>query len=122
VAAIRALAEQPAGTRVHLDVPATLELEDAARGETILRAVQEVITNTTRHAQARNLWLRLKASPAGITLQARDDGATATTFTPGNGLRGMRERFEQHGGQVMAGPAADGGFEVRAMMPLLRTP
>jgi signal transduction histidine kinase len=114
--AIRALAVQPAGARVHLDMPDVLLVEDASRAEALLRAVQEVLTNTARHAQADNLWLRLEPSAAGVTLHARDDGRGAQAFTAGNGLRGMRERFEQFGGRVDAEPAP-AGFEVRAFMP-----
>ncbi|HTM04675.1 MAG TPA: sensor histidine kinase [Vicinamibacterales bacterium] len=115
--AIRALAVQPAGAAVHLDMPGSVIVEDASRAEAILRAVQEVLTNAARHAHADNLWLRLEATPAGVTLYARDDGRGAGAFTAGNGLRGMRERFEQYGGHVEAGPTP-GGFEVRALMPI----
>jgi len=114
--AIRALAVQPTGARVHLDIPDTMEVDDADRAEAILRAVQEVLTNTARHAHASNLWLRLETTPTGVTLHARDDGGGAGAFAFGNGLRGMRERFEQCGGRVDAGPAS-AGFEVRAVMP-----
>jgi len=116
--AIRALAVQPIGARVNVEVSAPLEIEDPARAEALLRAVQEVLTNTARHAQASNLWLRVAMSPTGVTLHARDDGRGAKTFTMGNGLRGMRERFEQFGGRVDAAPGPDAGFEVRAIMPL----
>ena len=115
--AIRALAVQPTGAAVHLDMPDSLIVEDASKAEAILRAVQEVLTNAARHAHAANLWLRLEVTPAGVTLHARDDGRGASGFTSGNGLRGMRERFEQYGGHVEAGPAP-AGFEVRALMPI----
>jgi signal transduction histidine kinase len=35
----------------------------------------------------------------------------------GQGLRGMRERVDLHEGTLAAGPAAHGGFEVRAVIP-----
>jgi signal transduction histidine kinase len=118
--AIRALAVQPTDAAVHLEMPEMLIVEDADRAEAILRAVQEVLTNTARHAHASNLWLRLEATPDGVTLHARDDGRGVRGFTAGNGLRGMRERYEQYGGQVDAGPAP-AGFEVRAVMPIQRS-
>jgi signal transduction histidine kinase len=116
--ALRALAVQPAGARIHLDIPESVEVADAARGEAIVRAAQEVITNTARHAHARNLWIRLTAAAGGVELSARDDGRGAAPIVPGNGLLGMRERFAQHGGRVEFNSPSGGGFEVRAFMPL----
>lgn len=116
--AIRALAIQPIDAQVHLDLPDAVTMDDASRAETILRAVQEVMTNTARHAAARNLWIRLAFSEDGLILQTRDDGRGVDAMTLGNGLRGMRERFEAHGGRVQFRAAAGGGFEVEAVLPL----
>ena len=115
--AIRALAVQPIDAQVHLDLPDAVTMDDASRAETILRAVQEVLTNTARHAAARNLWIRLAFSHEGLILHTRDDGRGADAMTLGNGLRGMRERFEAHGGRVEFRAAAGGGFEVEAVLP-----
>jgi signal transduction histidine kinase len=119
--AIRALAVQQVSAQVHLDVPATLHVDDPDRAEAILRAVQEILTNTSRHARAANLWIQLESSDAGITLHARDDGRGVQTVVWGNGLRGMRERYEQHGGRVDVMPSAESGFEVHAFMPTPRS-
>lgn len=115
--AIRALAVQPVSAQVHLELPGTLHVDDAGRAEAILRAVQEILTNTARHARAANLWIRLEPSDAGVTLHARDDGRGVQTVVWGNGLRGMRERYEQHGGRVDAMPSGS-GFEIHAFMPI----
>ena len=119
--AIRALAIQPIDAHVHLDIPDSLIVDDAARAEAILRAVQEVLTNTARHARAANLWIRLQRSDEGVTVEARDDGRGTVDVAVGNGLRGMRERFEQHGGRVDVMPSTGSGFEVRAFMPIPRS-
>jgi signal transduction histidine kinase len=118
VASIRALAIQPIDARVHLTLPETLVVEDAGRAETLLRAVQEVLTNTTRHARARNLWIQIEAANGGIMLTTRDDGRGTNTVCLGNGLTGMKERFEEHGGRVDVRSGDGGGFEVRAFLPL----
>jgi signal transduction histidine kinase len=115
---IRALAIQPIDAQVHLDIPDTLVVEDVARAEVLLRAVQEVMTNTSRHARARNLWIRLEPAAGGVTLHSRDDGQGTRTVAFGNGLKGMKERFETLGGRVDVRSAADGGFEVNAFLPL----
>jgi signal transduction histidine kinase len=116
--AIRALVIQPIDAQVHLDIPDTLIVDDTARAEALLRAVQEVLTNTARHARARHLWIRLARADNGIVLHTRDDGRGADIVTLGNGLRGMRERFELHGGRVDFQAGERGGFEVQAFLPL----
>jgi signal transduction histidine kinase len=120
-AAIRALALPPAGVQVHLDIPDQLVMDDAAGAEALLRAVQEILTNASRHARAANLWIRLHPTPEGVTLHARDDGMGADTVAWGNGLRGMQERFAQHGGMVHVTTAPGAGFEVQASISFPRS-
>jgi signal transduction histidine kinase len=77
--------------------------------------VQEIVTNTIRHADARELRIEVRSDPDGIVLRAGDDGRGARDLQPGNGLRGLRERFESLGGDV----TFDGsqGFGVTAKVP-----
>ena len=37
---------------------------------------------------------------------------------PGHGIRGMSERAHAVGGELKAGPRADGGFRVQARLPV----
>jgi signal transduction histidine kinase len=115
---IRALVRQPIDASVHLTIPGTLIVEDPARAETLLRAVQEILTNTTRHAHARNLWIDLAEADGGIMLTSRDDGRGTDAIRLGNGLTGMKERFEEHGGRVDLRSGRGEGFHVQAFVPL----
>lgn len=115
---IRALIRQPIDASVHLTLPETLIVEDPARAETLLRAAQEILTNTTRHAHARNVWIDLAEADGGIMLTSRDDGRGTDAITFGNGLTGMKERFEAQGGRVDVHSSRGGGFHVRAFVPL----
>ena len=118
VNAIRALAAATQGLTVHVDAPAVLEIPDAARAHALLRSVQEIITNTTKHAGASNLWIDVEARNDGIALHARDDGRGAIAVREGHGLMGMRERFEEHLGHVEFETHEGRGFEVRGFIPL----
>lgn len=89
---------------------------------TLVRAVQEILSNTIRHAEGRHLTISIDRDSAGdIVLTALDDGRGSADHRPdaapplGNGLRGLVERFEGHGGHV----AFDGGrgFRVTARIP-----
>src|SRR5690606_406715 len=97
-----ALAEVTGGIphpRVHLDVAPGLTPDDE-HAATLVRAVQEIATNTIRHSQAENLWVTLRADDDAVRLEAWDDGRGAEPVVPGNGLRGLRERAEALGGEL----------------------
>ena len=118
VAAIRTLIEGVPALEVSLDVPERMQVEDPERAQVLLRCAQEIITNTVRHASASHLWLKLEQDPDQIRLQARDDGRGCAVATPGNGLRGMRERLAAYGGRVDIITAPDQGFALNVQLPL----
>jgi len=121
--ALRALLAAGGDLRVHLEIPEDLEVRDPAQAHALFRCVQEAITNARKHARARNLWIELAHEEAGTILRARDDGKGAAEVTPGNGLRGMRERLAELGGRVDVETRPGDGFTLRAWMPAVeRTP
>jgi signal transduction histidine kinase len=85
VEVIRSIASAPHAPPVHLDMPERLIVEDEAQALSLVRCVQEIITNATRHANARNLWIRIDVNASGVVLHARDHGRGAHAVTPGNG-------------------------------------
>ena len=117
-AALRTLAGGTPEPRIHLDLPSGLARADPLRAQVLLRCTQEMITNSVRHAQAENLWIRLVQDEHGLALTARDDGRGAARFQPGNGLNGMTERLRQLGGELKIETSPGAGFTLRAWMPL----
>jgi signal transduction histidine kinase len=115
--AVRALTGAAGAMRVHLEMPESVDVADAAQAHAMLRCVQEIITNAARHAAAPNLWIVIESRADGIALHARDDGRGSAAVTWGNGLRGMRERFAEHAGRVEFASAPGRGFEVHGFMP-----
>jgi signal transduction histidine kinase len=89
---------------------------DEEQTAALVRTVQEIVTNTPRHARARELCVTVIRDGDVIRLTATDDGRGAAEVIPGNGLRGIAERFAALGGHV----AYDGGsgFRVAARMPV----
>lgn len=116
-AALRTLVEGVPGLRVHLTMPEVLELEDGARGHCILRCVQEIVTNTLRHAGAQNLWIIIARDAEAITVDARDDGCGAEEVRAGHGLSGMRARLEELGGRLRVATEPSRAFAVSAWLP-----
>ncbi|ALG84102.1 sensor histidine kinase [Gordonia phthalatica] len=101
-------------------------VEHAAVAETVgavaYRIVQESVTNATRHAPGSTVTARLVVDPAQ-TLQVTIDNGAATEPVGdhrggGHGIVGMTERARAVGGTLVAEPTADGGFAVRAELPV----
>jgi signal transduction histidine kinase len=91
-----------------------------AAGLAVYRVAQEALTNVLKHAgPGASARVTLRWEPEQVTVVVRDDGAGAGAGDGhGRGLPGMRERVEPRGGTVAAGPHPDGGFEVRAAIPV----
>lgn len=116
-ATLRPLAAQVPSLGIHLDIASALTVDDPGRAHVLLRCTQEIITNTVRHAGARNLWLQVYRDADRVVIDARDDGCGTDQVDPGNGLRGMRERLEQYGGQLEIESRRGAGFHLRASVP-----
>jgi signal transduction histidine kinase len=82
------------------------------------RIVQEALTNTLKHAGPARARVTVRYEPEALTLEVVDDGLGAPRLDGGgHGLVGMRERAALYGGELAAGPRAEGGFAVRARLP-----
>lgn len=84
------------------------------------RIVQEALTNVVRHSGSRTADVGIAYEPGRIRLRIDDEGPATGTDAggSGNGLAGMRERAAALGGTIEAGTRPDGGFRVRAELPL----
>jgi signal transduction histidine kinase len=95
-------------------------------GEALYAIAREALTNVERHARAGAVVLRLETRQRSTTLTVHDDGAGASSLLLNQiadsathfGLHGLRERVERLRGTFVAGPGPDGGFVVRARIPL----
>jgi signal transduction histidine kinase len=98
------------------ELPATVE-------KAVYRIVQEALTNAARHAGPAKVRVRLGYGEEQVTVAVEDDGSATPDRppAPGIGLTGMRERVAALGGTLRAAPRAEGGFEVRAELPLEKT-
>jgi signal transduction histidine kinase len=120
--ALRTLTDGVPGLKIHVEMPPRFSVEDPRRAHVLLRCAQEIITNTVRHAGATQLSLSLSQGEGGLRLQAKDDGRGAEGATPGNGLRGMRERLSACGGRVDIITAPGQGFALDVRIPLEAAP
>jgi signal transduction histidine kinase len=85
------------------------------------RIAQESLTNVARHARPASATLSIAYGAEELVVEVQDDGRAAPearAVREGHGLIGMRERAASVGGQLEAGPRPEGGFRVRARLPL----
>ncbi|NJP91457.1 sensor histidine kinase [Nonomuraea sp. FMUSA5-5] len=107
-------------------LPATVTVSGERRGlppevdRAAYRIVQEALTNVSRHAGAAAAAVRVDYGGRELVVQVDDDGKATRDAppVPGVGLQGMRERVTALGGRLLAEPRAEGGFTVRAELPL----
>lgn len=86
------------------------------------RIVQEALTNVLKHTAHAEARVVLEYEDDAVFVSVANDGLPGPVPDPGagggHGLIGIQERVAVVGGEVTAGPRPDGGFEIRARLPL----
>jgi signal transduction histidine kinase/DNA-binding NarL/FixJ family response regulator len=101
------------GIKCNLEVVGPADSLPAEVEMTVFRIFQEAVTNARKHADAAELYVRLRAGE-GLVLSIEDDGAgfVPSGLTEGFGLRGMRERAEEIGGRLIVSSTTSRGTSV----------
>jgi signal transduction histidine kinase len=109
-----------AGVEVSVERRGLIDDLPSAVDQAAYRITQEALTNVARHAAAARATVRLARPDGGVVVEIDDDGrgSSAPPSSGGNGIAGMRERARALGGTLQAGPRPDGGFRVRAWLPV----
>jgi ligand-binding sensor domain-containing protein/signal transduction histidine kinase len=114
-----------AGLHYRLDAPGqlpTVPIPPEVR-HNIFLACKEAVTNVVRHAHATAVWVRLKVQPEAFVIEIEDNGRglgglDEKSAQTRNGLRNMRKRMEDIGGEFGFAPAPEGGTLVRLTVPI----
>lgn len=88
---------------------------------TAYRIIQEALTNTLKHAPGASAEVHVDFRDGELRVEVLDTGGRTESTRPspgGHGLTGMRERVALYRGHLEAGPRAEGGFMIRARLPL----
>ena len=110
----------------NIELRATIQLEQARLSDgvaqTLIRIVQEGLTNIARHAAASQVELLLGQTAGQIRLSLSDNGSgSAGRQSPqagcGLGLAGMAERIAELGGALTIARPAAGGFCLQVCLP-----
>ena len=106
------------GVQVHCDLEPVHLPPDAQL--VVYRLVQEAITNITKHARARQVWIELKSRDGAAHVCVRDDGVGFDTRAQPRsafGLIGMRYRVEAEGGSLQITSASGEGTRIDVVLP-----
>jgi signal transduction histidine kinase len=91
----------------------------------VYRIVQESLANVLRHAGRASARVSVAYGVDRVVVMVEDDGQGSRPIhgeaSPGSGhgIVGMRERALGLGGSLAAGPRPEGGFRVRASLPIV---
>jgi signal transduction histidine kinase len=94
-----------------VSLPPTLDLA-------AYRIVQEGLTNVRKHAGDARTSVSVHYGENHLDVEVRNGGEIAIASGGGHGLIGIRERVTLLGGDLESGPAENGGFVLRARLPL----
>ncbi len=113
--AIRSLVER-------CPTPTTLELQLDGRlpraiETTAYFVVAEALANVAKHADAKQVIVRVEASAGQLHVEVEDNGRGGAEVAAGSGLRGLADRVAAAGGRFDLGSVAGGGTRVAAELP-----
>jgi signal transduction histidine kinase len=118
------LARMEASTSIRYSFHTSMadEHKDTQLNGICFRVLQEAITNVIRHAKASEVEVNLTSESGNWVLRIRDNGISTTRrkINEGFGLKVMRARVEEIGGQLHYAILEPSGFEIVAEIPMVR--
>lgn len=108
-----------AGLDAHLVVEGDVRPLPAGLELALFRIAQEGLTNALKHAPLRRTQVGYCYGADDITVDVTTQGPTSSAGGgTGRGLAGLAERVSFAGGRLDFGPADDGGWRLRAVLPV----
>jgi two-component system sensor histidine kinase DesK len=121
--ALRTLCAGIPAPHIQLHIQESLKVHSLQLAHHLFCCIQEAITNSIKHAHARNLKIDVSRNECGLSVRLSDDGCgySEQDAVDGNGLRGMRERVQQLGGQLYVNRLSEHlsltGFSLEIVVP-----
>ena len=114
-----------AGIRCHVDLPdhPPPRAVPAEVRHNLFLAIKEALNNVVRHAQASEVWLQAVSTDASLEVVLEDNGRgfdRAPDDATADGLRNLRQRMEEIGGQFQIARRDGGGTRLELTVPWTR--
>ncbi len=118
--------QERTGLKIRVDTEGDELLISSALKIAIFRIVQEALNNISKHAQAKEVYIKLEYQSQHVVVSVRDDGVgfdldtvrMTRTRRPSLGLAGMQERAALMKGEVSIQSSPGQGTIVEARLPL----
>lgn len=118
-ASLERRARGPARLPVELTLPAEPPALTPAMETAVYRIVGEALANAQRHSTGSGVRVRIVCDDVALKVAIEDDGHAAADWTPGVGIRSLRDRVDELGGSVQLGPMPS-GWRVDVALPYSR--
>lgn len=115
--ALKTITQNIPRLKVELDIDDTLIIHELSLAESVIRLVQESLTNTLKHSQANQCRIQIKPQMNTLHITIEDNGKSVHHWQEGNGMSGMRERVEILGGTLQFS-STETGFTLSAQIPV----
>jgi len=114
-----------AGIRCLLDVPESLPAREVPANvrHNVFLVVKETLQNIVKHARASTVWLRINTDERGLHIGIEDNGCgfdQPTGDSWANGLRNMRQRLAEIGGDCRIQSRPGAGTTITVELPFPR--
>lgn len=101
LSAIESLRLSTPQMQIEIDSSASVNISDVQQANAVLRAIQESITNSLKHAKADRFSIIISQTEQTLTVTLQDNGQSDNAeVIPGNGLTGIQERIHALNGTV----------------------
>ncbi|MEH7179363.1 sensor histidine kinase [Neobacillus vireti] len=107
-------------TVIHFEHSGPKEMSISSQGTiTLIRCLQESLTNAIRHGHANEIVITLKEEPEKVILTIKDNGKGMSDIKYGFGLSGMKERLESLQGNIHIKSSTNEGTVVSCFLPVM---
>lgn len=105
------------GLQVHITTSRYMYQTTPSRDLLLQHALQEFLSNATRHGKASQVNAHLQYSQTGLIFTMKDNGVGSAGYKKSIGIRGVEERVRAEGGTVTIRTAPGAGFSTQIQLP-----
>ena len=109
---------QSTGLKSHIEIQGDSSYIPGTLQPTLIRMIQESVTNAKRHGDATVSSIKLVCVPEKVMIEIQDNGKGSSMIIPGFGLKTMQDRINEVGGVLSYGSKESQGFHMTAEFPL----
>ncbi|NEY97699.1 sensor histidine kinase [Heyndrickxia shackletonii] len=106
------------GLETNLNIVGDPKLISSSLQPTIKRVIQESLTNAKRHGLATFYKVTIQISQNNVSMEIFDNGQGTKNVVPSFGLINMKERIQEHGGEIHFEGKVGEGFYINISIPL----